>query len=366
MEAAVVEKFDLKSRYLFIDTSIYHAANYQFFASDLQAVTRLLEDDKLTLLFTSITVSEVKRHLKNQVTDAVNAARSLRDKGKVLRNLPSFSQTFVFRGIEREVVENELFALFEKFMATKNIEMVSLDLASAEVVFENYFSLLPPFSEKKTEEFRDAFVLESLKSYAIENGIRIHVLSTDGDMRDYCSGEFHLLWSDNLGKFVNSAVHLTRVEPAAFADKAFLAVEQEVYSRLIEYLEHQDFGVLEEGGGSYRVTSCEIENVVGSNRRVLEVSRESTKYALDYEFEVAYEYFQSEPLRVLPDGSTIIEISNNSARYKKVAEAVVFLSYFEGDLDSVKLEDYRFGLPSGDILWEDERTHYTTTKVDAI
>jgi len=364
VEAAVMEKLDLKSRYLFIDTSIYHAANYQFFASDLESITRLLEGDKLTLLFTSITVSEIKRHLKAQVNDAVNAARSFRDKVKVLRNLPDFSQSFIFQGVEREAVEGELLALFEKFLATKNIEMVSLDLASAEVVFENYFSLLPPFSEKKTNEFRDAFVLESLKSYAIENGVRIHILSTDGDMKDYCNGEFHLLWSDKLGEFVNSAVHLERVEPAAFADKAFSVVEQEVYSSFMEYLEHQDFGVLEEGGGSYRVKSCEIENVIGVNRRVLDADRISTKYALDYEFEVSYEYFRTDLVKVCSDGSTLIETSSNSARYKKVAEAIVWLSYFEGDLDSVELEDCRFALPSGDILWEDERTYFATTKED--
>lgn len=357
-----IEVFAIKSKYLFIDTSVYHASNYQFSKSDFESITRLLDSDKLVLLLTTITISEVKRHLKAQAKEAASAAQSLRDKGKILRNLPEFSSTFVFQGFDRNAVEDDLIATFNAFISAKNVEVVSLDLVSAEDVFEKYFSVLPPFSEKKTEEFRDAFVLEALKAYAVENGIRIHILSTDGDMRAYCEKSPYLYCSDRLGAFVNAAVHLEHVEPAAFADKAFIVVEESVFSLVEQYLSDQDFGILEDGESSYRYSSCDVLNITSANRRVLYADRTCAKYAVDYEFIVQSIYFRAEPLKSIAGGGQHIEIHRWEERYKKVLEVVVELTYFEGDADSVVLEDWHFNLPSGDVLWEDERIDQVTTK----
>lgn len=357
-----VDVLAIKSRYLFIDTSIYHASNYQFLKSDLESIARLLESGKLTLLITTITISEIKRHIKIKANEAANAVQSLRDKGKILRNLPEFSSTFVFQKVDRKAVEDDLVAMFDTFMSAKNVEVVSLDLASVEEVFEKYFSVLPPFSEKKPEEFRDAFVLEALKAYAVDNGVRIHILSADEDMRTYCDSDPNFYFSDRLGAFVNAAVHLEHVDPAAFADKAFVVVEEDILSLVVEYLNDQDFGILEDGESNYRYNPSEVLEVTPANRRVLYADRTSAKYAVDYEFVVQTIYFRTEPSTSIAGGGQHVEIHRWEERYKKVLEVIVELTYFEGDANSVGLEAWHFNLPNGDILWEDERIDQVTTK----
>ncbi|MEN5149130.1 PIN domain-containing protein [Pseudomonas orientalis] len=360
MEKTEVE-FVLRSKVLFIDTSIYFGNNFQFLTKDLESLSRLLNSGEITLLFTTVTIAEINRHLKAESNKAVSAAQSFQTKGKILRNLSVFSSSIMFGDVDSRAIEAELLAQFASFMSALNIETVSLELASVEEVFERYFSVLPPFSEKKPTEFRDAFVLGALKAYAVRNDVRIHVLSDDKDMQDFCVDDPNLFWSDKLGEFLNAAVHAERGVPAIFADKAFAVVNTQVFSLVETYLNDQDFGVLQESGYSYRHTSCGIQNIVAVNRRILYADRSSARFAIDYEFEVQSVYLRSEPVSEVSGGQHT-EIHRWEECYKKVVEVTADLKFFEGDVNSVVLDDWDFRLPSGDILWEDERISQVTTK----
>ena len=59
-------------------------------------------------------------------------------------------------------IETELLNNFSDFKSARNVEVFSIEKASAEKVFDRYFSGRPPFSIEKNKEFADAFVLESL------------------------------------------------------------------------------------------------------------------------------------------------------------------------------------------------------------
>jgi hypothetical protein len=348
------ERFALESRVLFIDTSIYHAGNFQFFKAEFAAVSKLLREDKLTLLLTSATISEVKRHLEEGAKAAASGMQSLRQKAKILRNLPSYSQSILFEDFQVESVAKELIELFERFLSTKNLKIVSLGLASAETVFEKYFSKSPPFSQKKPDEFRDAFVLESLKAYAVEEGVRIHVISEDDDMRAFCENEPLLVWSNKLGEYVDAALHLERVEPAAFADQALSALEDEVGVHVENYLAEQEFDMVTDYGTNRRMERCDISSLTEIARRLLDVGRNYSRYMVEYEFVVRSQYLQSSLSDQFSELSTMVQVDRFIASYRKCIEVEVYLEYLEGDLSTVSLEDWSFNLPSGDILWDDE------------
>ncbi len=345
--------FALRSRVLFIDSSVYHSNNYQFLTKDLESLTRLLNSDQVILLFTSITVAEVKRHLKAQSKEAASAAQSFQQKGKILRNLPSFSKSIMFDRVLSKDIEDELLLGFETFISSKNIEIVSVELASAENVFERYFSVLPPFSEKKPDEFRDAFVLETLKAYAVENDVRVHVVSSDNDMRDYCDGDSRLLWSNNLGEVVNALAHSIREEPLVFADKAYSCVKAMFAQIVKDYLAIQDFGIILDAGDKIYDFKFVVENVRATNERVFSADTKSSLNGVDFEFDVSVEYCKSgEYLGFLSerDVDPTYQKEVYSQRYSKKLEAEVALSFFEGDLKSVVLEDWEFDLVDGDLL----------------
>lgn len=348
------ENFALESRVLFIDTCIYHAGNFQFFKSEFASVSKLLQEDKLTLLVTSATISEVKRHLEEGAKSAASGMQSLRQKAKILRNLPSYSKSLIFEDFHVESIAKELIGHFERFLSTKNLKIVSLELASAEKVFEKYFSKSPPFSQKKPDEFRDAFVLESLKAYAVEEGLRIHVISDDDDMRAFCESEPLLVWSNNLREYVDAALHLERVEPAAFADQALSVLEKEVGVHVENYLVEQEFGMTSEYGTDRRVERCDISSLAEVARRLVDLGRNYSRYVVEYEFVVKCQYLQSDFVGGSSEAPVMIQIDRFIASYRKYIEVEICLDYFEGDLSTVSLEDWSFNLPSGDILWDDE------------
>lgn len=345
--------FELRSRFLFIDSSIYHSNNYQFFTKDMESLTRLLNSDQVTLLFTSITILEIKRHLRIQSKEAASAAQSFQQKGKILRNIPLFSKSIMFDKVLSQDIEDELLVGFETFTSSKNVEVLSVNLASAEKVFERYFSMLPPFSEKKPDEFRDAFVLETLKAYAIENDVRVHVISSDYDMRDYCDGDRWLFWSSNLGEVVNTLVQSVREEPMVFAAKAYAMVKALFAQIVNDFLAVQDFGIVSDPHEKIYDFKFVVENIRATNERVFSASTKDSSHGVDFDFDVVVNYSRSgEYLGFLSDRDVdpTYQKEEYSQRYSKKLEAEVILSFFEGDLASVILDEWEFDLVDGDIL----------------
>lgn len=347
--------FLLKSRVLFFDSCIYHSNNYQFLSKDLESLGRLLKADQATLLFTTITVLEIKRHLREQASQAASAVQSLQQKGKVLRNLPNFASSVMFDSVHVSDLARELINRFEKFLETPNVEVVSVNTVSADYIFNNYFEIRPPFSVKKPDEFRDAFVLEALKDYAQENSTRIHVVSTDSDMKEFCSENPQLIWSSKLGEVVNALMHSARAEPSVFADQAYSAVKNKVLDIVTEYLSEQDFGVLDESDKGIQGFSSGTTNLRSINQRVFSADRTSARYGVDFEFDVVAKYFQSESSRAVAEtGRDGVEIYSCEKRFTKTVEVVLVLEYYEDDISSVYIEDWDIELPGGDILWDDE------------
>lgn len=354
--------FTLRSRVLFIDASIYHSNNFQFLTKDLESLTRLLTAGQVTLLLTSITVSEVKRHLREQAKEAASAAQSFQQKGKVLRNIPLFENSIMFGGINASDIEDQLLEGFERFLSSVNIEILSVDMASADQVFENYFNVCPPFSIKKPNEFRDSFILETLKVYANDNNVRIHIVSLDKDMEAFCKENPQLIWSNKLGEVVNAVMHSARTAPAAFADQAYSVIKADVFGMVQEFLDEQRFGILDEVENGVQSFSVSVENLRSVNQRVFAADRTFAKYGVDFDIDIIVEYFQMEPVNSMVGLSRDYdETYKFKKRFVKAVEVALALGFYEGDLESVEIEDWDVHLPNGDILWdyECEETHRT-------
>ena len=357
-ESHVTERFNLKSKYVFIDTSIYQAANFQFGMRDLGNLESLVNAGVLALLITSITIQEIRKHIRDEVAIAASAIQSFQKKGRILRNTPSFGRSPLFEKFDSQQVIAELDLGFERFLESKNVEVVSIDDVSPELVFRGFFESSPPFSGKKPNEFKDAFVLEALAIYADLHHVRIHVLSKDEDMRGYCDGDTTLLFSSDLGGLVDAALHIEHAEPLAFADHAFETVQQDVALAVEEYLSEQDFGIVCDGNASLRQLDVTVEDVTYGRPRVFSTNSSSASYGVSAEFDVVVNYFLSELVNAneqqLGDRS-LLEIKKFCARYRKYLEVTVMVEFYENDIESVQLVGFNFDLEGGDNLWDDER-----------
>ncbi|ALU60921.1 hypothetical protein ACA40_14020 [Pseudomonas syringae pv. lapsa] len=347
------EKFKLCSRYIFIDTSVFYSNNFQFSERDLESLTRLLNSGLVTLLITNITIEEVKRHIRKELDTAASLLQSFQRKGKILRNSDSFSRSPLFERFDISKIEAEFFARFELLLSAKNVEVVSIDRVSPEDIFRKYFSVSSPFSDNKPDEFRDAFVLEALSIYAEEKHVRIHVLSKDDDMWDYCRNAPSLLFSKDLGELVNAAVHFEPSVPLVFADQAYSAAEGEIISAVEKFLSEQDFGIVWDSTISARELGHKVMNIVSAKARVFSAEVNAATYGVAFDFEVVVDYLLSSTEEERA-GLTMLEVHNFRARYEKNLEATVHLAFYEGDLDSVEVECCKFELHGGDHLWQDE------------
>lgn len=347
------EIFQLQSRHVFIDTSVYFLHNFQFLDKDLGRLIEFLERGQITLLCTSITASEVRDQLANLAREASGFVSSFQKKAKILRNLPQFSASAVFAKYDATLVEEHLLSGFERFLSAPNICFVDLNLAAPEAVFEQYFRCQPPFSEAKKNEFKDAFVLAALEEYAVREGVRIHVVSADGDMRDFCAASSKLIWSENLGDVLSALLRSDREEPAAFADKAYQAVESEVIEIVTNFLSMQQFGSLDKDGYTTRHLETDIKNLCGSQPRLLAAERSSARMGVTFTVVVEEHYFQAKVVDPEAPG-TNVEIMECRDQYLKSLEVVLNLEFYEGDTGSVYIDDYDIALVDGDVLWEDE------------
>ena len=61
---------ELETRLVFIDTSAYENKNYQFGQHILGRLQELIEQEKIHLLVTDVTKSEIESHLKKKSVEA--------------------------------------------------------------------------------------------------------------------------------------------------------------------------------------------------------------------------------------------------------------------------------------------------------
>ena len=169
-------------RYVFVDTSAYVNENLDWFNSPCSTLAQLARDERITFLTTSITRREVHMVIKG----AVNNARGLHDKVRV-----------VFAQLGAAAPDDAGIALlqktFDEFLISARAVEVPLH-ADVEQTLADHFALKPPFhQDKKPNEFKDAVVVSSLTAWGKKKESSIYVVCADNGMGDCCDASEGLL-----------------------------------------------------------------------------------------------------------------------------------------------------------------------------
>ncbi len=199
----------LETRHVFVDTSIYESKNYQFHQHTLGRFKDLCNEQNLYLLMSSIIDREITSHLTKKAHEAAKHVKEFKKTIKILRNLPELKHHGIFDELTKSKTENLLLEKYAKFKEEAVREWVDIDLAKPSVVTEHYFKKIPPFSDKKKDEFPDALMLISLLEWAKQKNTRIYVLSKDGGMNSFCktSGGWLKAVSD-LDEFISLVINV--------------------------------------------------------------------------------------------------------------------------------------------------------------
>ncbi|MFQ0827208.1 PIN domain-containing protein [Serratia fonticola] len=271
-------KQNLVGRLAFIDTSAFKAKNYQFHNHSLKKLKDYSDDEKIRILTTSITIAEVRSHFPVLATDAIRTIEETRTKAKILRNLPENPINGVFdKGLTDDVIITTLNQSFDNFLDGDNIEIVSLNSVDSEAVFKDYFEGNAPFSIKKKDEFPDAFVLHAIKDLSRKRTYPVYIVSTDGDMKNFCDGE-HLIHLNSIDALIDLIVRNDDEvkEPVKLADDLFEEFKGEIVQRVSDKLSEASYTV------DYEDTyDVKLNNVIVTGKNIIDLDEESVTFEIE-------------------------------------------------------------------------------------
>ncbi len=173
---------DTKITAVIIDTSVYYKNQCDFVSlnkSIIPLFLKLIQRNNITLLTHPILEHEIRKHIMD--SSILTSVQELLNRAKKCKNqleLIGVSSEELVRKVQALKLDNQLKEAFSEYYK----EAIALPYVSADVVFEDYFKNLPPFSPtgKKKSEFPDAFIIKGLVEYC-NNTPDMHVLAIADD-----------------------------------------------------------------------------------------------------------------------------------------------------------------------------------------
>lgn len=239
-----MQKVELQSRIVFLDTNVYIAKNYQFLTHSLGSVKALCDKDEIRLIVTDITSEEVKSHIRSAAAETAAVMKRVKKDAMLIRNLPDVPAFGIFTSLTAGDIEAKLLADWAEFLGSEGVEMLTVDAVMPSRVFSRYFSVSAPFAQgAKEKEFADAFVLERLSDFSKARTHSVHVISNDKDLERFCEADPGLIYSDSLDDFIGAVNLSVSVEPAAFAAEALASVQDRILEFVQERVREIDFEI---------------------------------------------------------------------------------------------------------------------------
>lgn len=184
---------------VFIDTNIYIKERYTFNTIKMTALQDLINNGKIILLYTKITEGEVTKHLKEEVTGAVEKYNSI-----VVKNLSILTRQGICE-IDELDVEDSVTKAMQKltdFLNLNGIKEIPLNPLDADKLLDDYFSQRPPFEKNKPNEFKDAIMINAIKNYQKKIKKTICIVSRDEGFRRAFLGNKDFIVFEELEDFL--------------------------------------------------------------------------------------------------------------------------------------------------------------------
>lgn len=219
-----------------LDTSILEGKNFNL---ENGILTKMEQYARLGIDFvlSEIVYKEMIAHMENKTGEAIsNYNKIVSDYNKMVNTFRFYKlDTYIEKKIEK-IQEVNISAIVKKrvgeYQEKTQFEVIPITGTDATEVFKTYFERRPPFSEKKKEEFPDAFALQSLANWAKQKKKKILVVSKDKDWEEFCQLHSELNYEedlatvlDNLNKEKDESVRLNISK--LLKDSSFLSILDE-------------------------------------------------------------------------------------------------------------------------------------------
>lgn len=184
-----------------VDTCIFAANDYRLD----KGVLKLLEqfkDNAFVLVFSEITVKEIRNHIAMHSEEAKIKLRSaLRDVGKYWQEQAGKEATIIDSLIGSDAAKELANKKLKDFVTRCGASLiVAKSILDIDELLKMYFDLQPPFesSAEKKSEFPDAIALLSLEAWSKKQGKATLFVTKDKGCKRFCDGSDHLYAVDSL------------------------------------------------------------------------------------------------------------------------------------------------------------------------
>jgi PIN domain len=252
----------LKTSHVFLDTTVFDAANYSYGSGALDALRDLASSGRIQVHIGEVTLGEIKAHIKKGVADCVLAQREFESKARILRNSIDSQIKLRFMKLNPVKLETELMAQLKRYLTKTKINTMPLKWTSASKVFDAYFDKKLPFDEGKNKaEFPDAFTLETIKTWSQKHNQSIYVISGDSAFRSSCDNT-RLLPLEKLKDFLDLVAQEDEERAQSVRETArdrFSEIEDQIKKQF----EHKGFILSDEEGdvNDVNVTDLELRDI---------------------------------------------------------------------------------------------------------
>jgi len=253
---------------VFIDTSVFHQNGYNFESSSFSAFRTYCKSSDVSLLLPDPIEREIRRHIMEGCTDALNSLEALQKKSPFLKKLSNWPYANTNKYWLNYDLSRSLNAEFDLFLADVKAEKLGYDKVSLSAIMDRYDSCKPPFSPKKRKEFPDALSLEILSQYSAMDAA-IAVITNDTDIQTACTTLPNLHTFKSIGEYLEAFNTVDNTLPQL--RKALMQEVSVLDVAIKDFIRDASFSVIEDWEGT--VENVEMENIEYRDFQVVSIGQ---------------------------------------------------------------------------------------------
>ncbi|WP_459813617.1 PIN domain-containing protein [Campylobacter concisus] len=277
-------------KYVFLDTNIFVAANYNYKTGNLYNFFENAKKYGIGIYITSVVDCEIKKQIKKFSSEYYKQTNAIVSSGIVESNIESEKND-----ITAESIENTMLSYYDEVLKKYGITITPCYLS--EVDTENlmymHYEKQNPFSGKKPSEFKDGITLINIQNFINKNNIPNNVVFATTDLE--CIG----FCKDNNIKYCNQINKVSNTILIQNDNDTFLKqVENLIESSLKSFFSRK------------KIDYCVESNIWNSNDDIEIKDEKTTINSVDF---VSYYVSNIDSSK---DGDDIIKILDVSVDFK--------------------------------------------------
>ena len=164
---------------VFLDSNEYKRCGHNFKSTPMKKLVELTQKGIIKIISTNVVVSEVSQHIEDDVDTFASEQKKLAHDAGAIRNIPEMA-VFVNK-IDIEEIKRKAKQAFQDFLHDTECEVLTSKEIDADALLDDYFNKRLPFERnvRKGDEFKDAFIVYTLRKYSIDFEQCVHVVSSD-------------------------------------------------------------------------------------------------------------------------------------------------------------------------------------------